>query len=131
VDLFRVMKESGKGIAELPVSPQALVELIGLVEAGTVNLNTGREVLDEMAATGKSARQIVEEKGLAQISDEAALRAVVERVLDENPTQVAQYLAGKEQVAGWLMGQVMRATGGKANPQMVRGLLVDALEKRR
>jgi aspartyl-tRNA(Asn)/glutamyl-tRNA(Gln) amidotransferase subunit B len=73
----------------------------------------------------------VEEQGLAQISDEAALRAVVERVLDENPTQVAQYLAGKEQVAGWLMGQVMRATGGKANPQMVRGLLAEALEKRR
>ncbi len=131
VDLFRVMKESGKGIAELPVSPQALVELIGLVESGTVNLNTGREVLDEMAATGRSARQIVEEKGLAQISDEAALRAVVEQVLDQNPAQVAQYLAGKEQVAGWLMGQVMRATGGKANPQVVRVLLTEALGRRK
>ncbi|MCS7283713.1 MAG: Asp-tRNA(Asn)/Glu-tRNA(Gln) amidotransferase subunit GatB [Anaerolineae bacterium] len=131
VDLFRVMKETGKSIAELPVSPEALVDLIGLVEAGTINLNTGREVLDEMAITGKPARQIVEEKGLAQISDEAALRTVVERVLDENPTQVAQYLAGKEQVAGWLMGQVMRATGGKANPQVVRALLVEALNRRR
>ncbi len=131
VDLFRVMKETGRGLAELPVSPQALVDLIGLVEEGGINLNTGREVLDEMAATGRAARAIVEERGLAQISDEAALRAVVERVLDENPAQVAQYLGGKEQVAGWLMGQVMKATQGKANPQRVRPLLMEALEKRR
>lgn len=131
VDLFRVMKETGRGLAELPVSPQALVDLIGLVEEGLINLNTGREVLDEMAATGRAARAIVEERGLAQISDEAALRAVVERVLDENPAQVAQYLGGKEQVAGWLMGQVMKATQGKANPQRVRPLLMEALEKRR
>ncbi|MGQ9522321.1 MAG: Asp-tRNA(Asn)/Glu-tRNA(Gln) amidotransferase subunit GatB [Anaerolineae bacterium] len=131
VDLFRVMKEAGRGLAELPVSPQALVDLIGLVEEGLINLNTGREVLDEMVATGRAARAIVEERGLAQISDEAALRAVVERVLDENPAQVAQYLGGKEQVAGWLMGQVMKATQGKANPQRVRPLLLEALEARR
>lgn len=131
VDLFRLMKETGRRTGELPVSPAALVELIGLVEGGTINLNTGREVLDEMAATGKSARQIVEEKGLAQISDEAALRAVVERVLNEHPAQVAQYLGGKEPVAGWLMGQVMKATQGKANPHQVRPLLLEALEKRR
>lgn len=131
VDLFRVMKETGRGLAELPVSPQALVDLIGLVEEGVINLNTGREVLDEMAATGRAARAIVEERGLAQISDEAALQAVVERVLDENPAQVAQYLGGKEQVAGWLIGQVMKATQGKANPQRVRSLLMEALEARR
>lgn len=131
VDLFRVMKETGRGLAELPVSPQALVDLIGLVEEGVINLNTGREVLDEMVATGRAARTIVEERGLAQISDEAALRAVVERVLDENPAQVAQYLGGKGQVAGWLMGQVMKATQGKANPQRVRPLLLEALEARR
>ncbi len=131
VDLFRVMKETGRGLAELPVSPRALVGLIGLVEEGVINLNTGREVLDEMAATGREARAIVEERGLAQISDEDALRRVIERVLDENPAQVAQYLGGKEQVAGWLMGQVMKATQGKANPQRVRPLLIEALEARR
>ncbi len=131
VDLFRVMKETGRGLAELPLSPQALVDLIALVEGGVINLNTGREVLDEMTATGREARAIVEEKGLAQISDEEALLQVIEQVLDENPTQVAQYLGGKEQVAGWLMGQVMKATQGKANPQRVRPLLVEALEARR
>lgn len=131
VDLFRVMKETGRRVTDLPVSPQALVDLIGLVEEGVINLNTGREVLDEMAATGREGRAIVEERGLAQISDEAMLRQVIQRVLDENPVQVAQYLGGKEQVAGWLIGQVMKTTQGKANPQRVRLLLMDALEARR
>jgi len=130
-DLFRLMKDAGRGIADIPVSPQALVDLIGLVEAGVVNLNTGRQVLEEMVATGREARQIVEEEGLAQISDEEALRRVVEQVLDEHPAQVERYLGGKEQVAGWLMGQVMRATRGQANPQKARALLKEALEARR
>ncbi|HIE38390.1 MAG TPA: Asp-tRNA(Asn)/Glu-tRNA(Gln) amidotransferase subunit GatB, partial [Anaerolineae bacterium] len=129
--LFRLMKETGKGVGELPVSPQMLVELIEMVQTGAVNLNTGRQVLEEMVATGHDARRIIEEKGLAQISDEANLRLVIEQVLDEHPAQVAQYLKGKEQVVGWLMGQVMKATQGRANPQMVRALLRETLETRR
>lgn len=130
-DLFRLMKESHRGIDEIPVPPEALVDLICRVEEGVVNLNTGREVLEEMVATGKRADQIIEEKGLAQISDEDALRAVVEEVLERHPAQVEQYLGGKTQVAGWLMGQVMKATRGQAHPQLVRTLLVEALEARR
>jgi len=130
-DLFRLMKETGKGIADIPVPPDALVDLIRQVEQGVVNLNTGREVLEEMVATGRRAKEIIQERGLAQISDEATLRNIVEQVLDEHPAQVAQYLGGKVQVAGWLMGQVMKATKGRANPQQVRALLTEALEKRR
>lgn len=130
-DLFRVMKESGREIGGIPVPPGALVELIEMVEGGTINRSTGQAVLEEMVATGRGARQIVKEKGLAQISDVADLRRAVEEVLEAHPTQVAQYLAGKEQVMGWLMGQVMRATRGQANPQVVRSLLQEALEARR
>jgi aspartyl-tRNA(Asn)/glutamyl-tRNA(Gln) amidotransferase subunit B len=130
-ELFRLMKEAGREIGSVPVSPRALAELIGLVKDGTINPNTGKEVLERMFASGDSARQIVEARGLAQISDTAALERIVAQVLEENPEQVNQYLGGKVQILGWLMGQVMRATRGKANPQVVRELLQAQLEARR
>jgi aspartyl-tRNA(Asn)/glutamyl-tRNA(Gln) amidotransferase subunit B len=82
-----------------------------------------------MFASGQDPRQIVEERGLAQVSDTAALEQIVVQVLNENPEQVGQYLEGRGQIAGWLMGQVMRATGGKANPQVVRALLEERLQR--
>jgi len=129
-ELFRLMKESGKEIGAVEVSPQALVELIGLVKDNTINLNTGKEVLEVMFASGRSGRQVVEERGLAQISDAQALEKTVAQVLEENPKQVDQYLGGRVQLLGWLMGQVMKATRGKANPQVVRKLLQAQLEAR-
>jgi aspartyl-tRNA(Asn)/glutamyl-tRNA(Gln) amidotransferase subunit B len=129
--LFRLMNESGQKIGVVRVSPEALAELIGLVENGTINANTGKDVLEEMFASGRDARQIVEERGLAQISDTAALEQVVARVLDENPEQVSKYLDGKAQVIGWMIGQVMKATQGKANPRIVRELLQAQLEAKR
>jgi aspartyl-tRNA(Asn)/glutamyl-tRNA(Gln) amidotransferase subunit B len=129
--LFRLMKESGQEISEIAVSPQALAELIGLVQEGTINLNTGKDVLAEMFATGRSGRDIVDERGLAQISDTAALERIVAQVLDGNPEQVDRYLGGTHKVLGWLMGQVMKATRGKANPQAVRELLQTQLMDRR
>ena len=128
-ELFRLMKETEREIGAVPVSPRALVELIGLVKDGTINLNTGKEVLEEMFASGCSARQIVEERGLAQISDAAALERIVAQVLEENPKPVGQYLDGREQLLGWLIGQVMKATRGKANPQVVQTLLKEQLER--
>jgi aspartyl-tRNA(Asn)/glutamyl-tRNA(Gln) amidotransferase subunit B len=129
--LFRLLKETGVGIDGIPVEPRALVDLVALVEANTLNRNTAQSVLEDMVATGREARQIIEEKGLSQISDEGALEEIVAGVLGEHPDQVQQYLDGKEQVVGWLMGQVMRATRGRANPQVVRTLLKEALEGRR
>ncbi len=130
-ELFRLMKETGRDIRTLPVSPRALAELIDLVQADTINLGTGKSVLEDMFATGGRARDIVEERGLAQISDAAALEHVVQQIVEQNPEEVRQYLEGKEQILGWLMGQVMRATRGKANPQMARDLLQGQLERRR
>ena len=128
-ELFRLMKETEQEIGGVLVSPQALVELIGLVRDGTINLNMGKEVLEGMFASGHSGRQIVEERGLAQISDAAALERIVAQVLEENPKQVGRYLDGKVQLLGWLMGQVMKATQGKANPQVVQTLLKGQLER--
>ncbi len=130
-ELFRMMKETGQQIEAIPVSAQALAELIGLVEDSTITQGTGKEVLEEMFASGHNARQIVEERGLAQISDAAALETIVAQVLEENPKQVDEYLEGKGQVVGWLMGQVMRATRGEADPRTGQGLRGDQLEARR
>ncbi|HEY72585.1 MAG: Asp-tRNA(Asn)/Glu-tRNA(Gln) amidotransferase GatCAB subunit B [Chloroflexi bacterium] len=130
-ELFRLMKENGQEIGAVKISPSALAELIGLVKDDTINLSTGKEVLEEMFASGNSARQIVEKRGLAQISDTASLEQIIAQVLDENPEQVGKYLDGKVQIAGWLMGQVMRATQGKANPQVVQELLRAQLEIQR
>jgi len=130
-ELFRLVKETGQNVADLSVSPPALADLIGLVEDDAINLSTGKEVLAEMFASGHSARQIVEQRGLAQISDTAALEEIVAQVLNENPEQTNEYLSGKVQLLGWLMGQVMRATRGKANPQVMRELLKTQLEARR
>jgi aspartyl-tRNA(Asn)/glutamyl-tRNA(Gln) amidotransferase subunit B len=128
--LFRLMNETGQAIGALLVTPPALASLIGMVEEGVVNRNTGQEVLQEMVETGRPAREIVEARGLAQISDLDALRDVVERVLDDHPSQVAEYVGGKASVQNWLMGQVMRVTRGRADPQSVQALLSEALENR-
>jgi aspartyl-tRNA(Asn)/glutamyl-tRNA(Gln) amidotransferase subunit B len=130
-ELFRLLNETKQEITAVPVSPQDLVELIGLVEDGTINRNTGKDVLEEMFASGQGARRIVEQRGLAQISDAAMLEDIVAQVLEENPAQVNQYLDGKVQLLGWLIGQAMKATRGQAQPQVLRELLQTQLEARR
>ena len=130
-ELFQMMKEAGSEADEIPVSPGSLVELVELVAAGTVNRNTARQVLEQMVVTGQDARAVIEERGLAQISDQATLRRVVAQVLDGHPAQVEAYHAGREQVVEWLMGRVMKATQGQANPRVALALLRTALEARR
>ncbi|MFH1549732.1 MAG: Asp-tRNA(Asn)/Glu-tRNA(Gln) amidotransferase GatCAB subunit B, partial [Planctomycetota bacterium] len=106
-----------------PVSPAALSELLALINDKTISNNIAKEVFAEMAATGKPPAEIVKKKGLSQISDTDALEEVVRKVISENEKAVADFKAGKEQAVGFLMGQVMRLTGGKANPGVVRQLL--------
>ncbi|HQE18415.1 MAG TPA: hypothetical protein PK607_07900, partial [Aggregatilineales bacterium] len=126
------MNDQGVGIEEVPVTPEALAGLIALVDAGQINISTARDVvLPDMLETGRPAQAIVEERGLAQISDEAKLRALVEKVVAENPNEVATYLGGKEGLLGWFVGQVMRETRGQANPQIVSDLLRERLEAMR
>jgi len=125
--VLRELKTRGIGIGELPVSPAALVELIGLVDAGTIAARTGKEVFAQMAQTGRPAAEIIERRGLRQISDSTELEAVVLDVLRRNPKAVADLRAGKKKAQGFLMGQVMRATRGKANPQVARDLIAKKL----
>jgi aspartyl-tRNA(Asn)/glutamyl-tRNA(Gln) amidotransferase subunit B len=130
-ELFRLMNESGLDIDAVKVRPAGLIELIDLVESGAINANTGKRVLGEMFGSGEAARSIVERQGLAQISDTGALDAAARKVIDANPGEVDKYLAGKEAVLGWLVGQVMKETRGKANPNAVRDILRRLLDTRR
>jgi aspartyl-tRNA(Asn)/glutamyl-tRNA(Gln) amidotransferase subunit B len=127
-DFFYLLNEAGTAIEEVDVAPGALAELVALVEDGTVTATSGKAVLAEMFETGRLPAEIVEARGLGQISDVASLARVVDEVVAANPDEVAKYRAGKGTLLAWFMGQVMRATRGKANPQVVTELLRDRLE---
>jgi aspartyl-tRNA(Asn)/glutamyl-tRNA(Gln) amidotransferase subunit B len=126
-ELFRLLKETETGIEEVRITPAALAELLTFVEKGTITQNTAKAVLGEMFRSGRAASEIVAERGLAQISDADELGRIVERVIAANPDPVAEYRAGKERLFGWFVGQVMKATRGKANPQLVTELLKEKL----
>jgi aspartyl-tRNA(Asn)/glutamyl-tRNA(Gln) amidotransferase subunit B len=100
-----------------------------MVDAGAISGRTAKEVFEKMWATGESPQAIVEREGLGQVSDEAALQAAVEEVVAGSPEQVATYRGGKAATLGWFVGQVMRRTGGKANPQVVQALLRKVLDQ--
>jgi aspartyl-tRNA(Asn)/glutamyl-tRNA(Gln) amidotransferase subunit B len=119
-ELFGWMNQSGETASSLKVNPEALGELLQLIHKGEINQTTGKSVLAEMLQSGESAGEIVEAKGLRQVSDSDQISEMVKSVLDANPDQVAGYLGGKEGLINWLFGQVMRGAKGKANPQVVR-----------
>ena len=126
-ELFRLLRVEDVDIDGCRVTPGGLAELIALVEQGTITANSAKVVLVEIFATGRTAAEIVKEKGLVQISDEDALEGIVNEVVGANPEQVAAYREGKGTLLQWFVGQVMRATRGKANPQMVVALLEEKL----
>ncbi len=126
-ELFRLMNEHKQTIEQIQVTPAALVELTALVDRGAINNNTAKEVLAEMFTSGQSAPTIVQARGLAQISDEAAILTVIEQVLTDNPEMVARFTNGEEKLRGWFVGQVMAQTKGKANPALVNQLLAQKL----
>jgi len=128
-ELFRLLKAEGMEIGQALITPAALADLIALVEKGTITSNSGKAVLGEMFATGQPPEQIVQEKGLTQVSDQDALTTIVEDVIAANPEQVAKYRAGKETLLQWFVGQVMRATRGKANHQIVSELFKEKLQE--
>src|ERR1041384_3379770 len=122
-ELTRELNNSGTDASASPVSPERLISLLQLVEKGTISLKAAREIFPEVYSSGKTPEQIIQEKGLVQLSDEGALDKIIVEVFAENPTQVAQFKDGKQQVLGFLVGQVMKASGGKANPGKVNELL--------
>jgi aspartyl-tRNA(Asn)/glutamyl-tRNA(Gln) amidotransferase subunit B len=117
------MNDLGITISEVAVTPDALAGLITLIDTGTIGGPVTRDVFEKMYTTGRPAAEIVEREGLARIDDQAAIVSAVQGVLDANPGPVAQYRAGKQQTLGFLVGQVMKATKGKANPALVNDLL--------
>jgi aspartyl-tRNA(Asn)/glutamyl-tRNA(Gln) amidotransferase subunit B len=114
-------------MAAVPVTPAALAELVRLADDHVVSSTVAKEILDRMWSDGRSARAIVEAEGLAQVSDAGALGALVDEVIAANADAIAQYRAGKAATFGFLVGQVMKASGGKANPKLVGDLLRRAL----
>ncbi len=112
----------------LMVSSEALAELLTFVDQGKLSRLKAKEVLEDMARTGKSPSIIIEEKGLVQISDEESLRKIIDRVIAQNPDKVEKYRKGKKGLMGFFVGQVMKETRGKANPKLVNKILVEVLE---
>ena len=122
-NLFAVLNKQGKSIATSPISARALGQLLDLLADGTISGRLAKEVFEIMAETSDDPSAIIEAKGLRQITDAGAIEAAVAKVVADNPTQVEQFRAGNEKVLGWLVGQVMKATAGKANPAQVNELL--------
>lgn len=130
-DMLRLVNENNTEYDALPIKPEQLAAMLKLIQSGTISGKIAKTVFEEMWASGKDPDVIVKEKGLVQISDESELVAIVEQVLDQNPKVVADYLGGKEAAAGFLVGQLMKATRGRANPETANRLVREALEKRR
>jgi aspartyl-tRNA(Asn)/glutamyl-tRNA(Gln) amidotransferase subunit B len=126
-ELFRLMNETGTAITETNIKPEDLVALIAMVKVGTINQPAAKETFGLMWKTGRSPQEIVEERGLKQISDAGELVGIVAQVIADNPDPAAQFKAGKETIIRFLIGQVMKATRGKADPQLAEQLLREQL----
>ena len=128
VEVLRKLKEDNIDIEQCPITPRALAELISLIDKGTISGKIAKEVFEEMYQSQRSASEIVQQKGLVQITDEEEIRRAVSQVVENNPKQLEQYRKGQTRVFGFFMGQVMKATGGKANPQLVNKILKEILD---
>lgn len=126
-EIAAYLKEEKLELAQTKLTPENLAELISLIEKGTISNNIGKQIIIDMMQTGKAASKIVEEKGLSQITDEGAIKEIVQKVVDANPNQVAAYKGGKVQLFGFFVGQVMKETKGRANPKTVNELLKELL----
>jgi aspartyl-tRNA(Asn)/glutamyl-tRNA(Gln) amidotransferase subunit B len=127
-ELARTLKEASLDLASSPLTPERLAGLIALIDRGTISGSMAKDVFEKMFRSNRSAETIVAEEGLAQIDDESQIMDLVANVLARNVDAVAQYRGGKASTFGFLVGQVMKAAGGKANPKRVNELLKRALE---
>jgi aspartyl-tRNA(Asn)/glutamyl-tRNA(Gln) amidotransferase subunit B len=128
-DVLRLINDRGVQAADLKVTPAYLAEIIQLVDAGTVNTSTGKALIDKVEDSGRSPSEIVEAENLAKVSDEDAIRSLAAEVMAENPGQVDTYQKGKVTIIGWFVGQVMRKSRGKADPQLAKTILEELLTK--
>ncbi|MCD1261079.1 Asp-tRNA(Asn)/Glu-tRNA(Gln) amidotransferase subunit GatB [Paenibacillus athensensis] len=126
-DMLGYLNANNQELSDVKITGQGLGEMIGLIEKGVISSKIAKTVFKIMIETGKAPQTVVEEQGLVQISDEGAIKQVVEQVVDNNPQSVADYKAGKEKAVGFLVGQVMKETKGKANPGLVNKLILECL----
>ena len=122
-DVLRFLNEEKREIKSCPITPVALAEMISLIDEGIISGKMAKEIVEEMYKTGKQPKKIIEEKGLVQITDEGELIKTITSIMEANPNQLKDYRGGKEKLFGFFVGQVMKATQGKANPQLVNELL--------
>lgn len=127
-EVLRALKEDNREIADCPVTPALLTGMLRLVEAGTISGKIAKTVFDEMYKTGKEPARIVEEKGLVQVSDTGAIETIIHEVLAANAEKVEEYRGGKDKLFGFFVGQVMKASKGKANPALVNEMLMKKLQ---
>ena len=128
-DFARMLNEKEIEIDESKVTEENLAELIMLMDKGTISSKIAKTVFEEMFETGENAKDIVEKKGLVQMSDEGAIKEICQKVVDANPQSIIDYKAGKDRAIGFLVGQIMKETKGKANPQIVNKLLLEIINK--
>ncbi|MFC1539551.1 Asp-tRNA(Asn)/Glu-tRNA(Gln) amidotransferase GatCAB subunit B, partial [Candidatus Latescibacterota bacterium] len=126
-DVLRVLNETQADIKEFKVKPPMLVSLIRLIDTGTISGSIGKTVFDEMAANGTEPEKIVEQKGLTQISDKSKLQKIASEIIELHPDEVAKYKSGKKQLLSFFVGQVMKITQGKANPNEVSAIFQEFL----
>jgi aspartyl-tRNA(Asn)/glutamyl-tRNA(Gln) amidotransferase subunit B len=122
-ELLRELNRDGRPLADCPIRPDQLAALVELIDGGTISGKIAKDVFAKMVAGGGDPAAIVEREGLVQVTDTAAIEAAAREVIDKNPKQAEQYRAGKSNMLGFFVGQVMKATGGKANPQAVNEIL--------
>ena len=122
-NLLAYLNEEKLEVTESPITPQALADLINMIDEGTISGKIAKDVFEDMCKSGKGPKEIVDKRGLLQISDASKLEKIVEAVLEANPGQLEQYKGGKVQLFGFFVGQTMKATNGKANPGIVNELL--------
>jgi aspartyl-tRNA(Asn)/glutamyl-tRNA(Gln) amidotransferase subunit B len=130
-ELMRYLNDLNLDVTHIPVPPEDLAKLIDMVTEKTISGNSGKVVLGELFRNGGKPEEIVKAQNLAQVSDQGLIQETITNILDDNPKEVEQYLAGKESILQWLMGQVARLTKGKADPTVARQLLVKSLEQKR
>ena len=128
-DIARIMNEKELEPDKIPFTAENLAELVVLIDKGTISNSIGKKVLEELFKNPKEPSKIIEEKGWVQISDEGAIKEVVLKVLESNSQSVADYKAGKDKALGYLVGQAMKETRGKANPQMLNKMFIEELKK--
>jgi len=129
-DIARILNDKGLTPADIPFNGADIAQLITLIETGKINNTAGKTVIEALFENGGTPEDIVAKKGLLQISDESALLSIVTEIIEQNPQSVADYKSGKEKAKAFFMGQSMRATKGKANPQVIEKLILEALAKK-